>query len=157
MFHLSIPSSYPATGFQIGVINPISSLCSHKATLRLNLIVSDVWKVPCVNQSHLGLYFKPHGTHRPYSTKKTVIKRWKRVPAGVTTERMTEQITAEGPVAVGRLGGVLGEGSDVKVEQPKKERARRGEREREKEEEDAMVVTEEEQERPSRGPVLRGC
>ena len=38
---------------------------------------------------------------------------------------MTEQITVEGPVAVGRLGGVLGEGSDVEVEQPKKERARR--------------------------------
>ena len=50
-----------------------------KANLRLNLIVSNVWKYPCANQSQLGLYFKLHGTHRANSLKKTVTKRQKRV------------------------------------------------------------------------------
>lgn len=87
--------------------------------------------------------------------KKTVIKRRKRVPAagGVTTGRMTDQAAAEALVAVGRLGGVLGEEeSDGEVEQPRKKRARRGKSEAQKkrereEEEDAMEITEEEQER----------
>ena len=82
-----------------------------KANLRLNLIVSNVWKYPCANQSQLGLYFKLHGTHRANSLKKTVTKRQKRVPAagGVTTRRLTGQAAAEALVAVGRLVGVLGE------------------------------------------------
>ena len=77
---------------------------------------------------------------------------------GVTTGRMTDQAAAEALVAVGRLGGVLGEEeSDGEVEQPKKKRARRGKSEAQKkrereEEEDAMEITEEEQERPGRGP-----
>lgn len=59
----------------------------------------------------LGLYFKLHGTHRPNSMKKTVIKRRKRVPAASTTSsahaqphRMSDQAAAEALVAVGRVG-----------------------------------------------------
>ena len=85
-----------------------------------------------------GLYFKLHGTHRPNSMKKTVIKRRKRVPAAVgaggssssaatspshkpghvrgesTGVRMSDQAAAEALVAVGRLGrrGDDGEESD---------------------------------------------
>jgi GATA-binding protein len=80
-----------------------------------------------------GLYFKLHGTHRPNSMKKTVIKRRKRVPAagGVTAGRMTDQAAAEALVAVGRLGVGMalvggGEESDGEVEQPKKKRAKKG-------------------------------
>lgn len=80
-----------------------------------------------------GLYFKLHGTHRPNSMKKTVIKRRKRVPAaGVGgSGRMSDQAAAEALVAVGRLGVGNGTGSgggeesDVEVEQPKKKRARK--------------------------------
>ncbi|KAG5721838.1 hypothetical protein E4T56_gene14416 [Termitomyces sp. T112] len=54
-----------------------------------------------------GLYFKLHGTHRPNSMKKTVIKRRKRVPAASNTSpshvRMSDQAAAEALVAVGRL------------------------------------------------------
>ncbi|KAF7296427.1 hypothetical protein HMN09_01113100 [Mycena chlorophos] len=57
-----------------------------------------------------GLYFKLHGTHRPTSMKKTVIKRRKRVPAaggnGATPldgpNAMSDQAAAEALVAVGR-------------------------------------------------------
>ncbi|TFK39585.1 hypothetical protein BDQ12DRAFT_61720 [Crucibulum laeve] len=82
-----------------------------------------------------GLYFKLHGTHRPNSMKKTVIKRRKRVPAapGVNTSptsgRMSDQAAAEALVAVGRLaagGGQNGDESDPEAEQPRKKRARRG-------------------------------
>ncbi|KAG6852525.1 hypothetical protein C0991_011222 [Blastosporella zonata] len=100
-----------------------------------------------------GLYFKLHGTHRPNSMKKTVIKRRKRVPAATTTSpshppgqhRMTDQAAAEALVAVGRLNsGRRGEesGEDVEMmmedaegdddddgedgEPPRKRRARRG-------------------------------
>lgn len=38
-----------------------------------------------LSPSSLGLYYKLHGTHRPYSLKKTVIKRRKRVPAASGT------------------------------------------------------------------------
>ncbi|GLB43343.1 putative GATA zinc finger [Lyophyllum shimeji] len=70
-----------------------------------------------------GLYFKLHGTHRPNSMKKTVIKRRKRVPAAAggspqharaaagalgeqqqAQARMSDQAAAEALVAVGRLG-----------------------------------------------------
>ncbi|KAG6888144.1 hypothetical protein C0992_009516 [Termitomyces sp. T32_za158] len=58
-----------------------------------------------------GLYFKLHGTHRPNSMKKTVIKRRKRVPAAATAtpahaqpHRMSDQAAAEALVAVGRVG-----------------------------------------------------
>jgi GATA-binding protein len=93
-----------------------------------------------------GLYYKLHGTHRPNSMKKTVIKRRKRVPAasggvgsgnGVsvavspTTGRLTEQAAAEALVSVGRVqeraseeesGGL----DDDEEEEPKRKRARRG-------------------------------
>ncbi|KAJ3903634.1 hypothetical protein F5879DRAFT_958923 [Lentinula edodes] len=83
-----------------------------------------------------GLYFKLHGTHRPTSMKKTVIKRRKRVPAAAGTGppipmRMTDQAAAEALVAVGRAGGssAPGEESDdheaLEGEQPKKKRARK--------------------------------
>ncbi|KAI5124257.1 hypothetical protein M0805_005106 [Coniferiporia weirii] len=64
-----------------------------------------------------GLYYKLHGTHRPNSMKKTVIKRRKRVPAagpaiqmsspgqGAGRQlqgRMSEQAAAEALVSVGR-------------------------------------------------------
>ncbi|KAF7309363.1 hypothetical protein MIND_00307000 [Mycena indigotica] len=55
-----------------------------------------------------GLYFKLHGTHRPTSMKKTVIKRRKRVPAAGGNgghdgaNAMSDQAAAEALVAVGR-------------------------------------------------------
>ncbi|TFY79012.1 hypothetical protein EWM64_g5008, partial [Hericium alpestre] len=50
-----------------------------------------------------GLYFKLHGTHRPNSMKKTVIKRRKRVPAAGPTGRLSDQAAAEALVSVGRV------------------------------------------------------
>ena len=88
--------------------------------------------------SGVGLFFKLHGTHRPNSMKKTVIKRRKRVPAAsgaAATGRMSDQAAAEALVAVGRAGGVgggngngtaTGEESDGETEQPKRKRAKRG-------------------------------
>ncbi|KAG5643882.1 hypothetical protein DXG03_009512 [Asterophora parasitica] len=103
-----------------------------------------------------GLYFKLHGTHRPNSMKKTVIKRRKRVPAAAGASpqqqraeqqqqqqqqnRMSDQAAAEALVAVGRLGGRRGEseesgdedddgadeGEEGESERPRKRRARRG-------------------------------
>ncbi|KAF8160008.1 hypothetical protein B0H34DRAFT_425804 [Crassisporium funariophilum] len=82
-----------------------------------------------------GLYFKLHGTHRPNSMKKTVIKRRKRVPAapgagGNISGRMSDQAAAEALVAVGRIGVSPGNGgnedSDGEGDQPKKKRTRRG-------------------------------
>lgn len=85
-----------------------------------------------------GLFFKLHGTHRPNSMKKTVIKRRKRVPAAsgaAAAGRMSDQAAAEALVAVGRAGGVGGgngngtataEESDGEAEQPKRKRAKRG-------------------------------
>jgi hypothetical protein len=94
-----------------------------------------------------GLYYKLHGTHRPNSMKKTVIKRRKRVPAasgvgsgtGVsvavspTTGRLTEQAAAEALVSVGRVqerasgeeSGGLGADEDEDEEEPKRKRVRR--------------------------------
>ncbi|KAF8074666.1 hypothetical protein FPV67DRAFT_1619233, partial [Lyophyllum atratum] len=87
-----------------------------------------------------GLYFKLHGTHRPNSMKKTVIKRRKRVPAapggspqhpraGAAGElatpgaggRMSDQAAAEALVAVGRLGGRRGDTEDSGDEQEEEE------------------------------------
>ena len=80
-----------------------------------------------------GLYFKLHGTHRPNSMKKTVIKRRKRVSAagvgGNVSGRMSDQAAAEALVAVGRLGVSPGEAdndeSDGEADQPRKKRTRR--------------------------------
>ncbi|KAF8889507.1 hypothetical protein CPB84DRAFT_1941744 [Gymnopilus junonius] len=88
-----------------------------------------------------GLYYKLHGTHRPNSMKKTVIKRRKRVPAAPgaagsnVSGRMSDQAAAEALVAVGRVGvspgGTAGPGEDSEmegpgaIEQPKKKRTRR--------------------------------
>lgn len=87
-----------------------------------------------------GLYYKLHGTHRPNSMKKTVIKRRKRVPAaGPSTTpsgRLSDQAAAEALVSVGRLqtgtsggsqlgermSGGEGEDSEEEAEQPKKRR-----------------------------------
>ncbi|KAJ8516884.1 hypothetical protein ONZ45_g5867 [Pleurotus djamor] len=85
-----------------------------------------------------GLYYKLHGTHRPGTMKKTVIKRRKRVPAapgmgghsGPIT-RMTDQAAAEGLVSLGRFAGgsapgTAGEESDADaLEPPKKRRGRK--------------------------------
>lgn len=82
----------------------------------------------------LGLYFKLHGTHRPTSMKKTVIKRRKRVPAATGTGppipmRMSDQAAAEALVSVGRAGAGSAEESDevdtLEGEQPKKKRVRK--------------------------------
>lgn len=86
-----------------------------------------------------GLYFKLHGTHRPNSMKKTVIKRRKRVPAapgsvgGVPAGRLSDQAAAEALVSVGRgaissasAGGATGEESEGENDQPRRKRARRG-------------------------------
>jgi GATA-binding protein len=83
-----------------------------------------------------GLYFKLHGTHRPNSMKKTVIKRRKRVPAAAgsvsgSSGRMSDQAAAEALVAVARLGvgngtAQVGDESEGEVEPPKRKRARRG-------------------------------
>lgn len=89
----------------------------------------------------IGLYFKLHGTHRPNSMKKTVIKRRKRVPAaaGMSSARITDHQAAEALVGIGQSGGSQhantgGEESDNEVEepQPRRKRARRGKSDREK-------------------------
>ncbi|KAL4078873.1 hypothetical protein V8B97DRAFT_1865004 [Scleroderma yunnanense] len=89
-----------------------------------------------------GLYFKLHGTHRPNSMKKTVIKRRKRVPAaaGMSTARITDHQAAEALAGLGQSGGSQhantgGEESDaegVDDPQPRRKRARRGRSDREK-------------------------
>ncbi|KAH9936003.1 uncharacterized protein BXZ73DRAFT_89481 [Epithele typhae] len=74
-----------------------------------------------------------HGTHRPNSMKKTVIKRRKRVPAApgapsspTPQDRMTDQAAAEVLASVGRAlpSGSTGAQTESEEEQPKK-RARR--------------------------------
>ncbi|KAI1796731.1 hypothetical protein LXA43DRAFT_879355 [Ganoderma leucocontextum] len=76
-----------------------------------------------------GLYFKLHGTHRPNSMKKTVIKRRKRVPAAAGApssptpqDRMTDQAAAEVLASVGRAlpSGSAGAQTESEEEQPKK-------------------------------------
>ena len=94
-----------------------------------------------------GLYFKLHGTHRPNSMKKSVIKRRKRVPAAASgsasantspgSSRMTDQAAAEALVSVGRMASAAGagasgasgvdesEGEGEGAQQPRRKRARR--------------------------------
>ncbi|KAF7973904.1 hypothetical protein HWV62_14052 [Athelia sp. TMB] len=97
-----------------------------------------------------GLYFKLHGTHRPNSMKKTVIKRRKRVPAAGGTlsatgpGRMSDQAAAD---ALVRLGADEGE-SDGEAAQPTRKRARRGVKGRADDEDETMEGTEDE--RPAR-------
>ena len=78
--------------------------------------------------SHVGLYFKLHGTHRPNSMKKTVIKRRKRVPAASSAGRLSDQAAAEALVSVGR-GMPAGTGDEEEDEDdspaPKRKRSRR--------------------------------
>jgi len=75
-----------------------------------------------------GLYFKLHGTHRPNSMKKTVIKRRKRVPAAGSAGRLSDQAAAEALVSVGR-GVHTGTGDEEEDEEdspaPKRKRSRR--------------------------------
>ncbi|KAI0761811.1 hypothetical protein BD413DRAFT_456864, partial [Trametes elegans] len=80
-----------------------------------------------------GLYFKLHGTHRPNSMKKTVIKRRKRVPAAPGApgspsqqDRMTDQAAAEVLASVGRaVPSGSGGAQEESEEEPPKKRARR--------------------------------
>ena len=75
-----------------------------------------------------GLYFKLHGTHRPNSMKKAVIKRRKRVPAAGPAGRLSDQAAAEALVSVGR-GVHAGTGDEEEDEEdspePKRKRSRR--------------------------------
>ncbi|KAI0369774.1 hypothetical protein BV20DRAFT_967439 [Pilatotrama ljubarskyi] len=108
-----------------------------------------------------GLYFKLHGTHRPNSMKKTVIKRRKRVPAAPGApgspsqhDRMTDQAAAEVLASVGRAvpSGSTGAQEDSEEEPPKKRSRRpRASKAREKDAEGMDVDDEEEDEgRPKR-------
>ncbi|KAK7007408.1 hypothetical protein R3P38DRAFT_3403748 [Favolaschia claudopus] len=89
-----------------------------------------------------GLYFKLHGTHRPTSMKKTVIKRRKRVPAagaaageGGASTAMSDQAAAEALVAVGQRSRVSANSSphspanihddDADGDAPRRKRQRR--------------------------------
>lgn len=96
-----------------------------------------------------GLYYKLHGTHRPNSMKKTVIKRRKRVPAagppvhslmssqgqsqGRGQNRMTDQAAAEALVSVGRGGQERSTGEEStedEQDQRARKKSRRGAGER---------------------------
>lgn len=95
-----------------------------------------------------GLYFKLHGTHRPNSMKKTVIKRRKRVPAASGSspsgqDRMTDQAAAAILASVGRPHGSQAgteESAEEAEGQPRKKRARKSKVEKDKE---GMEVDEE--------------
>ncbi|KAI0675988.1 hypothetical protein C8Q78DRAFT_964483 [Trametes maxima] len=103
-----------------------------------------------------GLYFKLHGTHRPNSMKKTVIKRRKRVPAAPGApgspnqhDRMTDQAAAEVLASVGRAvpSGSTGAPEESEEERPKKRTRRpRTSKAREKDAEGMDVDDEEEDE-----------
>ncbi|THH11398.1 hypothetical protein EW146_g8058 [Bondarzewia mesenterica] len=111
-----------------------------------------------------GLYFKLHGTHRPNSMKKTVIKRRKRVPAAGPQGRMSDQAAAEALVSVGRVherGSGSGPGEEEEEEEleaPKRKRARRGRgkdrRDKDKDQDDMDADEEEESGREGRLPPL---
>ncbi|KAJ3491624.1 hypothetical protein NLI96_g555 [Meripilus lineatus] len=69
-------------------------------------IAPNVW-MTCVfsilyDTEFLGLYFKLHGTHRPNSMKKTVIKRRKRVPAAPGSSSPTHPSTSH-PMSAERI------------------------------------------------------
>ncbi|KAA1468966.1 hypothetical protein DENSPDRAFT_834477, partial [Dentipellis sp. KUC8613] len=73
-----------------------------------------------------GLYLKLHGTHRPNSMKKSVIKRRKRVPAAGPTGRLSDQAAAEALVSVGRVQDrAEGEEDDDEEPQTKRKRTRK--------------------------------
>lgn len=100
-----------------------------------------------------GLYFKLHGTHRPNSMKKTVIKRRKRVPAAPGSpsqqDRMTDQAAAEVLASVGRAvpSGSAGAPEESEEERPKKRTRRpRGSKARERDAEGMDIDEEEEEE-----------
>jgi len=116
----------------------------------------------------LGLYFKLHGTHRPNSMKKTVIKRRKRVPAapgvgtgsGMSGGRMSDQAAAEALVAVGRVGvsppGGANNDSDGEGDQPKRKRTRRSAKASRTEKDDDVNMDGEDEDEPSASaPQLR--
>lgn len=87
-----------------------------------------------------GLYFKLHGTHRPNSMKKTVIKRRKRVPAaaGMSSARITDHQAAEALAGLSggsqhaNTGGEESDADGIDDRQPRRKRARRGRSDREK-------------------------
>ncbi|KAI0272385.1 hypothetical protein BC834DRAFT_999454 [Gloeopeniophorella convolvens] len=75
-----------------------------------------------------GLYFKLHGTHRPNSMKKSVIKRRKRIPAAGPAGRLSDQAAAEALVSVGRsVHAGTGDEEDDEEDspEPKRKRSRR--------------------------------
>ena len=97
--------------------------------------------------SFSGLYFKLHGTHRPNSMKKTVIKRRKRVPAapGVSSGgRISDQAAAEALVAVGRSGVSPVNNEESDDEQPRKKRTRRSAKGRTDKDDDVIMDGEDE-------------
>ncbi|EMD39435.1 URBS1-like transcription factor [Gelatoporia subvermispora B] len=112
-----------------------------------------------------GLYFKLHGTHRPNSMKKTVIKRRKRVPAApgspTQQDRMTDQAAAEVLASVGRSmgqgpGSASGAGPEEGEEdQPRRKRARKSRAKAKEGEEDAGMDVDEEDEEDSKGGAPR--
>ncbi|OCH86941.1 hypothetical protein OBBRIDRAFT_796665 [Obba rivulosa] len=104
-----------------------------------------------------GLYFKLHGTHRPNSMKKTVIKRRKRVPAApgspTQQDRMTDQAAAEVLASVGRSmgqgpGSASGAGGleEGEEDQPRRKRARKSKAKAKEGEEDVGMDVDEEDE-----------
>ncbi|KAH9933439.1 uncharacterized protein B0H18DRAFT_983694 [Fomitopsis serialis] len=87
-----------------------------------------------------GLYYKLHGTHRPNSMRKTVIKRRKR-------DRMTDQAAAE--VLASVRGGASGD-------QPKRKRARKSRASKgQKEGDDGMDVDEDDGDDEDGKPVRK--
>ncbi|CCM02620.1 uncharacterized protein FIBRA_04723 [Fibroporia radiculosa] len=100
-----------------------------------------------------GLYFKLHGTHRPNTMKKNVIKRRKRVPAApgapgspTQQDRMTDQAAAEVLASVrGHTGSNSGAGSggtqdESEEDQPRRKRARKSRPSKGRKEGDEMDV-----------------
>ncbi|KAI0946971.1 hypothetical protein AcV7_009538 [Taiwanofungus camphoratus] len=116
-----------------------------------------------------GLYFKLHGTHRPNSMKKTVIKRRKRVPAApgapgspTQQDRMTDQAAAEVLASVrGHTGASVGAGAggtqeESEEEQPRRKRARKSKaRDKERDEMDIDEDDGEEEEGKAQGTRRR--
>lgn len=96
-----------------------------------------------------GLYYKLHGTHRPNSMRKTVIKRRKRVPAAgapgspTQQDRMSDQAAAEVLASVrGGASGGTGTQDESEEDQPKRKRARKSRVSKDQEGDDAMEMDE---------------